>query len=287
MVSGFHQFSHLLLATKQNPKMSLCQFCQWSLRSESSVLVKSERIYLEFMAREAGIRATLSDEILLTIQSVLGMDPVFIENFEGSLVKLYATKHLQRQHCLSLDEFFGDDGIIKSLVHIWTNLDVPMVCYWIILVFEYYVTTAVMPNQFELFCFLNNRQRMHDEPEEYCKEENQDVPTPGLTHMLPSKLLTDDKSCSICLSDIAKGSSIVTLPQCGHVFHWDKKECLQEACIVNWLEKSRFCPNCKTPVSFPQRSNFKKRKRNTPQIMANDKILQVESEDEIAGSICK
>ncbi|PQM42084.1 E3 ubiquitin-protein ligase RNF12-like [Prunus yedoensis var. nudiflora] len=42
--------------------------------------------------------------------------------------------------------------------------------------------------------------------------------------------------CSICMEDIAVGSEATRMP-CSHFYH--------EGCIVEWLQKSRFCPLCR------------------------------------------
>ncbi|KAL6280022.1 hypothetical protein ACE6H2_016903 [Prunus campanulata] len=42
--------------------------------------------------------------------------------------------------------------------------------------------------------------------------------------------------CSVCIAEIAVGSEGRGLP-CSHIYH--------EACIVEWLEKSHFCPLCR------------------------------------------
>ncbi|BFG21192.1 hypothetical protein CerSpe_074660 [Prunus speciosa] len=42
--------------------------------------------------------------------------------------------------------------------------------------------------------------------------------------------------CSICMEDIVVGSEATRMP-CSHFYH--------EGCIVEWLQKSRFCPLCR------------------------------------------
>jgi hypothetical protein len=240
--------------------MSLCQFNRWSTPLH---LKESERVFLIFMAREAGICSDLPDTVLLTIQLVFSMDQTGIKDCETSWIEFYAAKHLESNSCICMRmcDFLLEEDAVQSLVHIWKNMDVPMTCYFIISVFEYCKTTGVMPDQFQLFTFLNNRQRIEDEPDEYCKDEQQIVATPGIEEMSPSRMLNVDETCSICLLEIVPGSNIVRLPQCGHVFHWDKKECLEEASILNWLQMSKFCPNCKTSVSFETSKKKKKLKR--------------------------
>ena len=45
--------------------------------------------------------------------------------------------------------------------------------------------------------------------------------------------------CCICLNTIRVGSTVVSMPICGHLYH--------KACLFNWvdLSKNTFCPYCK------------------------------------------
>eukprot|EP00917_Polyrhabdina_sp_WS-2016_P027998 GHVP01059740.1.p1 GENE.GHVP01059740.1~~GHVP01059740.1.p1 ORF type:complete len:297 (-),score=38.40 GHVP01059740.1:154-1044(-) len=48
-------------------------------------------------------------------------------------------------------------------------------------------------------------------------------------------------SCSICMADYDAGDKLVILPCTGrHKFH--------EACVDQWLQRSRLCPNCRSSV---------------------------------------
>ena len=45
--------------------------------------------------------------------------------------------------------------------------------------------------------------------------------------------------CCICLNNIRKGTMVVSMPICGHLYH--------KACLFNWvdLSKNTFCPYCR------------------------------------------
>ena len=45
--------------------------------------------------------------------------------------------------------------------------------------------------------------------------------------------------CCICLNEIHKGATVVSMPICGHLYH--------KACLFNWvdLSKNTFCPYCR------------------------------------------
>ncbi len=96
----------------------------------------------------------------------------------------------------------------------------------------------------------------HDDEEEKCEEVNESY---QLVQTSPeedaeSSISSDmDKcsfisrayigcdSCHICLAEYDKGQSLVLLPRCGHLFHYD--------CILPWLtEYKHHCPSCKLEV---------------------------------------
>lgn len=55
------------------------------------------------------------------------------------------------------------------------------------------------------------------------------------------------KMCMICQSNFCKNEKIYKL-LCGHSFHKNSEECLQDSSIVNWFESSVYCPLCKIDV---------------------------------------
>ena len=70
----------------------------------------------------------------------------------------------------------------------------------------------------------------------------------GLTEnekaLLPQILLDNEKfeeiqneECSICIEKISQNENIIVLPGCKHIFH--------ALCVLTWLERKPFCPNCK------------------------------------------
>ena len=52
-----------------------------------------------------------------------------------------------------------------------------------------------------------------------------------------SNLSKDNDICSICFSEFKKFSSIVKMPECYHVFHYD--------CILLWFDRNTTCPICR------------------------------------------
>jgi hypothetical protein len=49
----------------------------------------------------------------------------------------------------------------------------------------------------------------------------------------------EDRSCSVCLDEIAAGERVIDLP-CKHLFHRD--------CLRSWLEHKNDCPKCRAPA---------------------------------------
>jgi hypothetical protein len=46
-----------------------------------------------------------------------------------------------------------------------------------------------------------------------------------------------ETQCSICIEHLNENENIIVLPGCKHVFH--------AICVLAWLERKPFCPNCK------------------------------------------
>lgn len=55
-------------------------------------------------------------------------------------------------------------------------------------------------------------------------------------------------ACTVCLSAIEEGDSVIQLPPCGHTFH--------SSCATPWLRRSATCPNCRMVV-LPERLKHK------------------------------
>jgi hypothetical protein len=57
-------------------------------------------------------------------------------------------------------------------------------------------------------------------------------------NMVPFFCLSNNTSCSICLDTIY--SVFITLDTCKHSFH--------EVCLMDWMQHSDVCPNCRTSI---------------------------------------
>ncbi|OEL20919.1 hypothetical protein BAE44_0018062 [Dichanthelium oligosanthes] len=56
----------------------------------------------------------------------------------------------------------------------------------------------------------------------------------------PGKKETERLECAVCLSEVADGEKVRTLPKCGHGFHVE--------CIDMWFHSHDTCPLCRAPV---------------------------------------
>jgi hypothetical protein len=59
----------------------------------------------------------------------------------------------------------------------------------------------------------------------------------------------DNINCSMCQEEIENNLNYIKLP-CNHLFHYDGKDCLEGSTVFNWLEKNKYCPNCKQEINL-------------------------------------
>lgn len=93
-----------------------------------------------------------------------------------------------------------------------------------------------------------DRERLHAENKVIVACKNLDM-------LKPEECCTNDQNCGICLTELKIGDSVYKLPQCGHLFHSNEKECLEKGNVVTWLQTSDKCPLCKTEVVLQPSDN--------------------------------
>jgi hypothetical protein len=73
---------------------------------------------------------------------------------------------------------------------------------------------------------------------------------------------TEVDPCTICLEDFKVGETILSLPSCGHVFHFPPTDVASSSsndCSVNkWFDTNDTCPNCRAQVTFESKTNCSK-----------------------------
>ena len=123
-------------------------------------------------------------------------------------------------------------------------------CITIELSIEYRLLHSRFPNEEELSEILNRRIRFELSPEDYYQEDKMNIGTNNLDKIKIDKYIEEENiSCSICQNDIIKDQEYINLEPCGHKFHYNNSDCLDEASIMNWLQNNNKCPNCKCNIN--------------------------------------
>ena len=244
LLSSFFQRQLLQQLISGRQREANVQFFPLNVATSATVDFKDgEREFFEFVAKERGIKSDLTPMLLLSIQKSC------LECKDGiASIDAIAAEFLRNGTCPCLQGIQEDDAK-RSVKHIWLNLDCPCECDFVMAVLEYELSSGNLPTNEELQTFLQNRRHISAEPDDYCNNKRHHVPTPGIDNLKAFKVKNKDMACSICLCAIAKGLNIYKLPQCGHTFHAEEKDCLENASILTWLKKSRFCPNCNAEIS--------------------------------------
>ena len=219
-------------------------------------MTQAEALYVLSVLRQLGIRVwdyhdNVCDRLFLAVHRVLSTtpDPSLLDIAEGYLSDCDCFTELS----LSM--------VLEAVMHIWHNMDLQFDCTSIMGVYEYIMLEKVCPTDDQYSHFCENVRRMRHEPEDYYEEKRVIVPTENVAHLSITDCKNSDQQCGICLQEIPLGTAVYCLPPCCHVFHAEKKACLGNAGIKNWLEKSPKCPNCQGEVEIDL-SGPKRRKIN-------------------------
>jgi hypothetical protein len=146
-----------------------------------------------------------------------------------------------------------DTQIVKNLLRHFFIIGLKDSCNTVRIAMEFYVINNSFPSIEEI---ENTAERMDDfynDPEAFHQEDKVLVGVKGLEQLKVHTMDTseykshDDLACSICQEDIIQGQRYIRL-DCRHIYHFHNKDCLEEGSIINWLEKNKFCPNCKCEV---------------------------------------
>jgi len=107
------------------------------------------------------------------------------------------------------------------------------------------------PSGFEEFQnYLNNSNRIINDPDSYHIENKINIPTPNLNKLSFEIELKDNNNiCSICCDQIKINQNIIKIPNCNHTFHFDGSDCLgDDNTILKWLGCNKKCPTCNIEV---------------------------------------
>jgi len=124
-------------------------------------------------------------------------------------------------------------------------------CITIELSIEYKLLHSRFPSEEELSEILNRRIQFELSPEDYYQEDKINIGTKNLDKIKIHKYKEEENiSCSICQNDIIRDQEYINLEPCGHKFHYNNSDCLDEASIMNWLQNNNKCPNCKCNINI-------------------------------------
>jgi hypothetical protein len=125
-------------------------------------------------------------------------------------------------------------------------------CGEIVFIYEYYILHKTIPTEDQLTDMIRNTVAFETNPEEYHQKDKVHVPTLNLHKLSP--IIKDtyvDEVCSLCQNEIGN-NAFFKLPPCKHLFHASKEHCLEDSCILDWLQSHTQCPNCKTKVQIDE-----------------------------------
>lgn len=151
------------------------------------------------------------------------------------------------------DCLIGVPNVDIATAHIWVNVTgftTLQLCQTVRLVLAYYILEGVLPTKEQIIGFAENLQSFEEDPDDYCIENRQPVPTVGLHNIPTENLISNSSTCSICTIEMPVGTKVHFLP-CQHSFHACPQECLEgDNTILKWLKEHNKCPNCNAQVNF-------------------------------------
>lgn len=152
----------------------------------------------------------------------------------------------------SLDINYNRDIICKIIKQSIIEYGILPRCKYIYLSYQYYIQEKRVGNMQEIADYELLLNEIEMDPEEFHNKYKHKIPTQNLYKLIP-KIMDKDISilkepcCGLCQSDIDPIQKYYELP-CGHMFHENDKECLENATIIYWLKDNKLCPICKQEV---------------------------------------
>lgn len=179
---------------------------------------------------------------------------LWISNINGSFPTIEEIlNELFRVRCHCTYEF--NDNEIKELYKYYVVRygKIPN-CQTTQISIEFFHTHRRFPTVEEINETMRRMILFYNSPEAFHQQDKIEVGVDNLQYipilnMKQSEFKQDtDFCCSLCQEEIKDGQNYVKLNPCGHIFHYNDKECLEDACIFKWLSKNNKCPNCKQQV---------------------------------------
>ena len=146
--------------------------------------------------------------------------------------------------------FFSSESDIKSLIqeYISEKADIPN-CREYATLLEFHILHKRLPSEEELDEYARRTMDFFTNPEDFHQKDKIRVPTLNIDKLPVIQYDGDSCStCSLCQEDFIEKQNVIMLQPCNHHFHYDKKDCLDTANIITWIEQNNFCPLCKTKI---------------------------------------
>jgi len=173
------------------------------------------------------------------------------DKFENNEIPLKEDleNYFSKPTCLCEDQY--DPEALKTLkIEYLRRYGTLLSCTELNYAVQFYTLNKSVPTLEELRDYISNILEFDNDPEEFHKKDKIHVPTSNLDKLSPIiKDTSVEEFCSLCQEQIGF-NAFYKLPQCNHLFHANKEKCLEDSCIIDWLSKHKFCPNCKTEVKI-------------------------------------
>ncbi len=140
------------------------------------------------------------------------------------------------------------EGVYNIYMHYIFNVGFIPKCNQLIDIIEYHTFHHEYPTEEQIDEIRRLRELERTDSERLHSENKVIVSCKNLDKLKPVICGVSDQNCGICLNELTPDSLVYKLPQCGHLFHSDEKDCLEKGCILTWLQTSTKCPLCKTEV---------------------------------------
>ncbi|XP_002511547.2 E3 ubiquitin-protein ligase RNF181 [Ricinus communis] len=155
---------------------------------------------------------------------------------------------IQNEFLVERERLFNQETSMSTIIQILLEMNVPVQSYMLDRILGFARQMATNKR-------YKNRKVLHmkveiDVPPGFLDDDDSDdysairfVPAskPSMENL--EKIKADgstEQQCIICLEELLIGSEVTRLP-CLHVYH--------KQCIINWLQKSRFCPLCRFEIA--------------------------------------
>jgi len=146
--------------------------------------------------------------------------------------------------------YFASESNIKPLIldYISEKADVPN-CREYETLLEFHILHKRLPSDEELEDYTRRTADFFINPEDFHQKDKIRIPTLNIDKLPITQYDGGSCStCSLCQEDFIDKQNVITLQPCNHHFHYDKKDCLDTASIITWIEQNNFCPLCKTKI---------------------------------------